>query len=49
MSTPDNLQTLCWRCNRTKSNKVSFAWADEKAAIPYSSSRSPDPSNPRPR
>ncbi|WP_083895088.1 HNH endonuclease [Nocardia tenerifensis] len=18
----DNLQTLCWRCNRTKSNKV---------------------------
>lgn len=25
MSTPDNLQTLCWRCNRTKSNKmVSF-------------------------
>lgn len=22
MSTPDNLQTLCWRCNRTKSNKV---------------------------
>jgi hypothetical protein len=25
LSTPDNLQTLCWRCNRTKSNKVSFA------------------------
>ncbi|GJO37864.1 hypothetical protein NJB1604_03580 [Mycobacterium marinum] len=23
LSTPDNLQTLCWRCNRTKSNKVS--------------------------
>lgn len=22
MSTEDNLQTLCWRCNRTKSNKV---------------------------
>lgn len=22
MSTADNLQTLCWRCNRTKSNKV---------------------------
>ena len=22
MSTPENLQTLCWRCNRTKSNKV---------------------------
>ncbi len=22
MSTPDNLQTLCWRCNRTKSNKM---------------------------
>ncbi|OKH72779.1 HNH nuclease [Mycobacterium sp. SWH-M5] len=22
LSTPDNLQTLCWRCNRTKSNKV---------------------------
>ncbi|MGE2737872.1 HNH endonuclease [Mycolicibacterium vaccae] len=22
MSTPDNLQTLCWRCNRSKSNKV---------------------------
>ncbi len=22
MSTPDNLQTLCWRCNRTKSNKI---------------------------
>jgi 5-methylcytosine-specific restriction endonuclease McrA len=25
MSTPDNLQTLCWRCNRTKSNKVTSA------------------------
>jgi 5-methylcytosine-specific restriction endonuclease McrA len=24
-STPDNLQTLCWRCNRTKSNKVASA------------------------
>ncbi len=22
MSTPENLQALCWRCNRTKSNKV---------------------------
>jgi len=22
MTTPENLQTLCWRCNRTKSNKV---------------------------
>ena len=22
LSTSDNLQTLCWRCNRTKSNKV---------------------------
>jgi hypothetical protein len=22
MSTPNNLQTLCWRCNRTKSNKI---------------------------
>jgi hypothetical protein len=22
MSTPENLQTLCWRCNRTKSNKM---------------------------
>ncbi|PIF04486.1 MAG: HNH endonuclease [Propionibacterium sp.] len=22
LSAPDNLQTLCWRCNRTKSNKV---------------------------
>ena len=22
LSTPENLQTLCWRCNRTKSNKV---------------------------
>ncbi len=22
MSTPNNLQTLCWRCNRTKSNKM---------------------------
>jgi hypothetical protein len=22
LSTPDNLQTLCWRCNRTKSNKL---------------------------
>ena len=19
---PDNLQTLCWKCNRTKSNKI---------------------------
>jgi hypothetical protein len=34
LSTEDNLQTLCWRCNRTKSNKVdvsirptSFAYA----------------------
>jgi hypothetical protein len=25
-STPKNLQTLCWRCNRTKSNKI---WASE--------------------
>ena len=25
LSTPDNLQTLCWRCNRTKSNKVQSA------------------------
>ncbi|MCZ4276874.1 HNH endonuclease [Rhodococcoides yunnanense] len=25
MSTEDNLQTLCWRCNRTKSNKVAAA------------------------
>jgi 5-methylcytosine-specific restriction endonuclease McrA len=24
-STADNLQTLCWRCNRTKSNKVASA------------------------
>ena len=24
LSAPDNLQTLCWRCNRTKSNKI---WA----------------------
>ncbi|RMI28202.1 HNH endonuclease [Nocardia stercoris] len=22
LTTPDNLQTLCWRCNRTKSNKI---------------------------
>lgn len=22
LSTPENLQTLCWRCNRSKSNKV---------------------------
>lgn len=22
MSTPENLQTLCWRCNRAKSNKI---------------------------
>nr|WP_246023610.1 HNH endonuclease signature motif containing protein [Nocardia yunnanensis] len=22
LTAPDNLQTLCWRCNRTKSNKV---------------------------
>lgn len=22
LSAPDNLQTLCWRCNRTKSNKM---------------------------
>jgi hypothetical protein len=22
LSTPDNLQTLCWRCNRSKSNKT---------------------------
>lgn len=25
LSTPDNLQTLCWRCNRTKSNKLQSA------------------------
>jgi len=25
LSTPDNLQTLCWRCNRTKANKVASA------------------------
>ncbi len=25
LSTPDNLQTLCWRCNRTKSNKLASA------------------------
>lgn len=25
LSTHDNLQTLCWRCNRTKSNKVTSA------------------------
>lgn len=24
-STPDNLQTLCWKCNRTKANKMPFA------------------------
>lgn len=22
LSTKDNLQTLCWKCNRTKSNKI---------------------------
>ncbi|MGW9550889.1 HNH endonuclease [Citricoccus zhacaiensis] len=22
LSTPENLQTMCWKCNRTKSNKV---------------------------
>ncbi|YCQ26775.1 HNH endonuclease [Arthrobacter sp. Z4-13] len=22
LSTPENLQALCWRCNRTKSNKI---------------------------
>jgi len=25
MSTPENLQALCWRCNRTKSNKMGAA------------------------
>ncbi len=25
LSTPNNLQTLCWRCNRFKANKVPFA------------------------
>lgn len=25
LSTPENLQTLCWRCNRTKSNKLATA------------------------
>ncbi len=25
LSAPDNLQTLCWRCNRTNANKVPFA------------------------
>jgi hypothetical protein len=25
LSVPENLQTLCWRCNRTKSNKMAIA------------------------
>ncbi|GKV71716.1 hypothetical protein NCCP2145_10970 [Pseudarthrobacter sp. NCCP-2145] len=25
LSTPENLQALCWRCNRSKSNKIAFA------------------------
>lgn len=25
LSTPENLQTLCWRCNRSKSNKLATA------------------------
>lgn len=25
LSTPENLQTLCWRCNRTKSNQITLA------------------------
>ncbi|WP_124712579.1 HNH endonuclease [Mycolicibacterium nivoides] len=25
LSTPENLQTLCWKCNRSKSNKVASA------------------------
>jgi 5-methylcytosine-specific restriction endonuclease McrA len=25
LSTPEDLQTLCWRCNRTKSNKLATA------------------------
>lgn len=25
LSTPENLQTLCWRCNRAKSNKLAIA------------------------
>ena len=32
MSTPDNLQTLCWRCNRTKSNKTPQTGAPQLAA-----------------
>ncbi|MFW0787238.1 HNH endonuclease [Gordonia sp. CPCC 206044] len=24
MSTPENLQTLCWKCNRSKSNKIAM-------------------------
>lgn len=27
LSTPENLQTLCWRCNRSKSNKIVSAVA----------------------
>lgn len=26
LTAPDNLQTLCWRCNRTKSNKVDLGY-----------------------
>ena len=32
MSTPENLQTLCWRCNRTKSNQVGAAPVRHNAA-----------------
>lgn len=35
LSTPENLQTLCWRCNRTKSNKVPSNASD--AAVPIAS------------
>jgi 5-methylcytosine-specific restriction endonuclease McrA len=38
LSTPDNLQTLCWRCNRTKSNKVASA---NPAAADASGTESP--------
>lgn len=34
MSTSDNLQTLCWRCNRTKSNKVASASPVAVASAP---------------
>lgn len=33
LSTPDNLQTLCWKCNRTKSDRIIEPILEEQPAV----------------